>query len=336
MPKFGGRILIMLLLCASMWGDVALEEVDSASIEKFINQPAKTSIQQSLDSLFTSNIRKPVDPEKYKNSSKQAFYENFLASQYMLSEKLPNWIYANAIIEVYFNDGSQRLGFGTLLQNGFFLTASHIVYDKKLTPKAVFARMQDSSMRFIICTHKLYLKAVDVMEGLALLETIAYTDDYCQQREKSYYHDRIEKRYFVDVFAAPNSINTPSKRETRFISNKESLQKVFYAYVDENYYFVPKNIELPTKQADFDDRAHYGVHGAEMRTRKDEVLLYDSFAYGRAFFDNKGGFLGILSSQDLKPIFITKHKIQQFLCVLQSHKVLENKEFSKACKIMHF
>ncbi|MGI0405727.1 hypothetical protein ACRE1U_00185 [Helicobacter himalayensis] len=340
-------IVFLLVLCsAHALGDVMLEEVEeiewleksAESTQEFSQKNADSSVDShSLSSLFSQNTT-----QTHENPTNPILPQNLLPQQYMLEHPLPKWIYATAIIEVYFSDGSQRMGFGTMLENGLFITSAQIVYDEKLIPKTIYTKMQDSSARVLICTNKLNVKAVDTQNNLALLESIASTDDYCHTRAKSYYHDRIEKRYFIDIFTNPtlakkssfdtmNAQKTTPNTSAQKNSTKDSM--IFYAFVEDYYSFVPKALE----DGDF-TKAKNGVQGSQvaisdMQDSQNLLAVYDDFAYGRAFFSSDGVFLGILSAKDKnnQPIFAKRELIQEFLCSLHHHGVLKDNALNFKC-----
>lgn len=355
--KLSVIVFLLLLLSAHAFGDVALEELGELeeiewlekSVESTQEFPQKNR-ESSADSHFLSSLFSQNTMQENENPTNPTLPQNLLPQQYMLEHPLPKWIYATAIIEVYFSDGSQRVGFGTMLENGLFITSAQIVYDKELIPKTIYTKMQDSSARVLICTNKLNVKAVDIKNNLALLESIEATDDYCHVRAKSYYHDRIEKRYFVDIFANPtlakkSSFNTMSAQKStpKTTSNKSALENnakdstIFYAFVESYYSFVPKALE----DGDF-TKAKSGVQGAEvaisdMQDSQNLLAVYDDFAYGRAFFSKDGVFLGILSAKDKnnQPIFAKRELIQEFLCSLHYHGVLQDNALNFKCPQTH-
>ncbi|MGL2844073.1 hypothetical protein ACQKBC_06735, partial [Helicobacter pylori] len=112
-----------------------------------------------------------------------------------LDPTLPAWIYSVALLKVYFSDGTYKEGYATLLKNGRYIASSETLYSNGLYPKMILAKMQDSSARELICIASLRLEAMDRDQGLSLLKTADFRDDYCHKREESYYHARIYAKY---------------------------------------------------------------------------------------------------------------------------------------------
>lgn len=271
------------------------EGLDYASLSK-----------ENLDDISNQNTAPMLSP-------------TLLPQQYILPEPLPDWIYATAIIEVHFNDGSMRRGFANMLKNGLYITSSEVVYSASLIPRRVYVKMQDSSAPEIICVAKLHLMAVDTQSGLALLENIASTDDYCNVVQKSYYHDRIQKRVTIDVFNKTPSIN-PN-------------QNVLFPYVDKYYSFVPKTMQVGEVEAYYDQAsAAYVKYGYQLKRD-----WYSSFAYGKGIFDTKGNFLGLISltHHSYLPVLVKKEVVQDFLCSLNEKKVLQDGDIAKSCAALH-
>lgn len=284
------------------------KKLTTASNDKKAHNTNKTS--KAGDTL--DKQPKPPTPKKSKNT--------FLPQQKIIPKPLPNWIYSTAIIEVHFHDGSMRKGFATMLKNGLYLTSSELMYSDSLIPSSVFAKMQDTSADIIICAFKVGLKAIDVDSGLALLENVATTDDYCNVREKSFYHDRIQKKYAVDIF-------TPTKKLAQ-------NQQVFYSFIDESYSFVPKSLKLGRTESYFDEKKHKEIAYGFNIAREE----YENLLFGKGIFDNKGGFLGIvsLSPKSFLPVFVKKEVLQDFVCNLSEKSILNNADITHSCRSLKY
>ncbi|WP_394952631.1 hypothetical protein [uncultured Helicobacter sp.] len=309
------RIVGIVCVCMLLYADVYDEDMLA---QEGVIDPLRAQNPLSLQG-FGLDSHTPTPKELFDNISEQntaiPLSSALLPQQYILPDPLPEWIYATAIIEVHFNDGSMRRGFASMLKNGLYITSSEIVHSASLVPRAIYAKMQDSSAAVIICTARLNLKAVDTYSGLALLENIASTDDYCNVVQKSYYHDRIQKYSVVDVFNNAPSVNPK--------------QEVFFPYVDKYYYFVPEMMRVGEVE-EYYDQTHAKSVKYGYRLERD---AYPHFAYGKGFFDTKGRFLGLISltRHSYLPVFVKKEVVQDFLCSLDEHKVLQDKDISKKC-----
>lgn len=229
---------------------------------------------------------------------------------------MPKWIYSTAIIETLFTNGSFKKGLGTLLKNGLYITSSEVVYNGKVMPNKIYVKMLDDFSSSMICVAELGIKAVDLDAGLALLRVVNYTDSFCGLKPKTYYQDRIYKRFGIDVFAA----NTKIKADT----------KAFYPYLNNNFAFEPKDLKLSKFATYYDfDRKREQVYGFEMN--RDD---YEEFTYGRAFYDKKGVFLGILSRAGVGylPVFINRSVIQDFLCLVQDSEIINDSHMRQSCQ----
>ena len=60
---------------------------------------------------------------------------------------------------------------------------------------------------------------------------------------------------------------------------------------------------------------------------------YEEFTYGKAFYDNKGIFLGIMSkiADTYLPVFINRNVIQDFLCDVQEKGIINDSTIGRAC-----
>lgn len=299
----------IVCVCALLYADVYDEDMLAQDGGSSPWTPPSQSI--GLDS-HTPTPKALFDSISTQNTTLSS---TLLPQQYILPDSVPEWIYAAAIIEVHFSDGSMRRGFASMLKNGLYITSSEIVHTASLIPRAIYAKMQDSSAPVIICTARLNLKAVDTHSGLALLENIASTDDYCNIVQKSYYHDRIQKHHVIDVFN-----NAPSATPK---------QEVFFPYVDKYYYFVPEAMQVGEVEEYYDADSKQRIKYGYQLTRDS----YPHFAYGKGFFDTKGRFLGLISltRHSYLPVFVKKEVVQDFLCSLDEHKVLQDSDITKKC-----
>lgn len=254
------------------------------------------------------------EPTKDKTSQTNA-QKDIAYTHYKEVSTPPKWLYSTAIVETLFHDGSFRKGLGTLLQNNFYITSTEIIYNGKIAPKKIYAKMQDDLNANIMCVALLEIKAVDLDSGLALLKIAQYVDSYCQVRKKSYYQDRISKRFGVDVFSSSDSISP----------NTEA----YYPYLNSSYVFQPQSMILNRFAAYYDfTRRQERIYGFEIGRDS-----YEEFTYGRAFYDHNGVFLGIMSriGTGYLPVVLNRHVIQDFLCDMQDKRVINDELIGKAC-----
>ncbi|MGX3097934.1 hypothetical protein [Helicobacter sp. 23-1046] len=297
------------------------KRLTTANNDKNTNETNKDNKQD--DESNNQKTPKPQNTKKAPSKSpapQKRQKDPFLPQQKVTTKPLPSWIYSTAIIEVHFHDGSMRKGFATMVKNGLYLTSSEIVYSDSLIPSAIFAKIQDTSANIIICAFKLDLRAIDMDSGLALLENIASTDDYCNVREKSYYHDRIQKKYAVDIFS-------PTSKLTQ-------NQKVFYSFIDEGYSFVPKSLKLGRAESYFDEKRHREIPYGFNIAREE----YENLLFGKGIFDSNGRFLGIvsLSPKSFLPVFVKKEVLQDFVCDLNERSIVNNAEITRGCKNLKY
>ncbi|BCZ17285.1 Periplasmic protein [Helicobacter sp. NHP19-003] len=162
----------------------------------------------------------------------------------------------HVFLTAYFGDGHYKQGYGLLLQKGHMLTSAELAYDKGMYATTFMAQMQDDSAPVLICVARLHIKAIDRNRGLALLNTHAFTNDYCQIRPESFYHARIYKRYAQDLL------------QTK--STTLGLQVYYPKVSDDNAFEVQTLLEHHT-------------YPPEKETN----------AYGRPFFNSAGVFVGM-------------------------------------------
>lgn len=311
--------MLIVCVCALLYADVYDEDLQNiGDMQSAIGAAQKEAQMPPREALSNLDLPKELF-DQISEQNTAAPQSLFLPQQHMLPDPVPAWIHATAIIEVHFNDGSMRRGFASMLKNGLYITSSEVVHSTSLIPRTIYAKMQDSSASAIICTARLNLKAVDTHSGLALLENIASTDDYCNIVQKSYYHDRIQKRVMIDVFN-----NAPSAHPK---------QEVLFPYVDTYYYFVPKTMRVGEVEEYYDHaRARHIRYGYQL-----ERDSYPHFAYGKGLFDAQGRFLGLISltRYSYLPVFVKKEVVQDFLCSLDEHKVLQDRDITHSCARAH-
>ncbi|WP_121022059.1 hypothetical protein [Helicobacter vulpis] len=165
---------------------------------------------QGAEVLNTSLIHhtKKAKPKKKPLSKKPLPSKKRVVKSKSHSAPRVRWIYSSAFLTAYFSDGHYKQGYGLLLQNGNYLTASNLIFDQGMYAQTIMAKMQDDSAPMLICVARLHVKAIDRNRGLSLLSTHVFTNDYCQIRPESYYHARIYKKYGQNLLAHNATFHT--------------------------------------------------------------------------------------------------------------------------------
>lgn len=238
-------------------------------------------------------------------------YEGYVASEKKKNKdqiklvKNEDWIYGTAVITTTFLDGAIKRSYGILLQDGLYLTSANMVYNKSIYPRTSYAMMQDDSTPPFICIAKLSIKALDLQRGLAVLETSEYTDAYCNVREKSFYHDRIYAKNWIDVF------------DSREIDEKYGV--LYSATISPINSFQTKTTPLKGKIEDL---------------AKETVSSFEGYKYpyGKGYYTRDGRLVGVVGANiDDEPYIVKTKEIASFLCELKDKKILENHFLQVLC-----
>ncbi|ANV97547.1 hypothetical protein BBW65_01415 [Helicobacter enhydrae] len=215
-----------------------------------------------------------------------------------------SWLYGTSVITTIFLDGSIKRSYGILLRDGIFLTSANMVYSEEIYARASYAMMQDDSSIPFVCVAQLSIKALDLQRGLAILETSAYTDTYCNPRPKSYYHDRLYSKYWIDVF---DNVLTP--------------QGVVYSpTISELNSFMSKRTIVENEDLN------------KLTMLETNDFKGYKYSYGKGFYTRDGKLIGILAS-DLNggPKFVQADDIAHFMCELQDKKILQKDYLTPLC-----
>lgn len=323
MQRIARKILAILLctLLFSAFFDGSEDSLQSV-MEGYINP------QELFSNVDTNSNKKDIAIQKNlqnlnaeqnpQNLQTKADSKPKIKPQDMKEQQLPDWIYSTGIIESTFSNGLFKKGFGVLLENGLFLTSSEILYSRDSVPKEIFIKMQDDKTKNIICVAKLQLKALDLDAGLALLKISQSVDEYCHARTQSYYQDRIYKKYSINAFK----------------SNKKMPEQTnaFYPYLHKSYTFVPYSVVLDKLAFYRDyDLKEDTIYGYEIQQES-----YEEYTYGRAFFDENGDFMGILSKigYGFTPVFVNRAVVQDFLCDIVEKNVIIDSKITNACNAL--
>ncbi len=223
-----------------------------------------------------------------------------------LDPELPTWVYSIALLKVYFSDGTYKEGYATLLENGRYIASSETLYSNGLYPKMILAKMQDSSAKELICIASLRLEAIDRDQGLSLLKTADFRDDYCHKREESYYHARIYAKY-AQTF-----------RSNLYANQKTPNSDLYYPALNEGNSFSIQTTDISV---------------AELLKSKKFLSLDASFKKGsvlwggRPYFSEVGEFMGMASStleSQESLVIIPKETIVRFLSALKNQNIFPN------------
>lgn len=262
-----------------------LELLKQSQKQNKISNPNKqSSIKGSIE------LENPYEGMNEEKKKKKEHKEEIVINK--------DWIYGTAVITTTFLDGSIKRSYGILLRDGMYLTSANMVYNQNVYARASYAMMQDDSTPPFLCVAKLSIKALDLQKGLAILETTQYTDAYCNVREKSFYHDRIYAKNWIDVFSD--------------YSEKEKYGVLYSATISPLNSFLTKATPV---NGSLEDLAH--IPTSNFGGYK--------YPYGKGYYTRDGHFVGIVGAKnDDEPMFIKRVQIADFLCELKEKKILEN------------
>lgn len=304
------KIILPLLLCLFCFGseDVLLEKLRQLTQEEYEllrqSQSQQDSTKSPKKSLRGSTQigNGGFDPYLGYGTSKKKKKDQDIE---IVSNQ--DWIYGTAVITTTFLDGSIKRSYGILLRDGMYLTSANMVYNQDVYARSSYAMMQDDSTPPFVCIAKLSIKALDLQMGLAVLETSEYTDAYCNVREKTFYHDRIYTKNWVDVF---NQIDTGlEKKYTTLYSATIS----------------PLNSFLTKKTR---------IDGDLKKLAREKSTNFSGYkySYGKGYYTREGKLVGIIAAKnDDDPFFVKTKQISEFLCGLKDKKILENRYLKILC-----
>ncbi|WP_104697796.1 MULTISPECIES: hypothetical protein [unclassified Helicobacter] len=258
--------------------------------------------------------------EDVEHSQEGFVKKNFLED----SHKRTSWIHSVGMLVSYFDDGSITQGYAVLLRNGYFLTASQVVNNQEKYPKSVYVKMQDDSAKPLICIAKLQVRAIDKQKGLALLKTVGYTDDYCEERPQSFYHKRIYDLYAINPFLY--RVGTYVVEKIQYFNTVD----FFYPTIKKQYSFSVGKISKAKKVTYFDENFKQDIFYAYTIEQKLDLQK----ELGKPFFDSKNHFVGLytLTGYSKDPVVVSDNFIKSFLCSLQADFELSTWD-KKDCKI---
>ncbi|WP_104690701.1 hypothetical protein [Helicobacter heilmannii] len=218
--------------------------------------PHNHKAQSHAAPSISAHAPTPHSPQKQATS--HATHKTHSTKPHHTPTSLHPWIYSSVFLTAYFGDGHYKQGYGLLLQKGHVLTSAELAYDKGMYATTFIAQMQDDSAPVLICVARLHIKAIDRNKGLALLNTHAFTNDFCQTRPESFYHARIYTRYAQNLFL--------DKSTTLGL-------RMYYPKVGNDNAFKVQSL--------------HEHHAYPLLSKQ------DSNAYGRPFFNSTGVFVGM-------------------------------------------
>lgn len=307
------KIFLYFLICLFCFGsedslkdryfknNVPLTPQEMEILKQSQKQKRGTNIKTQKSIKGSLELDNPYSGMKQDKKSKQSKEEQIVVNK--------DWVYGTAVITTTFLDGSIKRSYGILLRDGMYLTSANMVYNQNIYARASYAMMQDDSTPPFLCVAKLSIKALDLQKGLAILETTEYTDAYCNIREKSFYHDRIYAKNWIDVFS-------------EFDDKKQEKYKILYsATISQLNSFLTKATPLKGTLE-------------ELAYEKSGNFEGYQYPYGKGYYTNDGRLVGIVGAKnDDEPIFIKREQIANFLCELKEKKILENYFLQVLCPI---
>lgn len=289
-----------LLLCLLFSSEEFTEGVDSYGGAD--SQKSKITQENKIKSAKTK-------VEKRQKTQGQTEQMQTESEDDLQEPKSPAWVHSIGLLTTYFDDGTLKQGFGILLRDGHFVTATDLIENNNSFPKSIYVKMQDDSAKPLICIAMLEISAVDVQKGLALLRTVGYTDEYCNVRSESFYHKRIFDLYYLDIFSHPvpmNIVYDPKKQDVE--------EDLFFPLIRDQYTFSVGSIDRQKRLFYYGkglDRDLFYAYGIK---RNFNVKI------GDPFFDEKGNLVGIYArtSYYKEPVIVHSNIIKSFLCNLQA------------------
>ncbi len=239
-----------------------------------------------------------------QNSSAEIFYPiKIIRDDLPIDLSLPKWLYAIALLEVHFSDGTYKQGYATLLDSGHYIASSETLYANGAYPKSILAKMQDDSAKELVCIANLRLRAIDRSKGLSLLQTSSFNNNYCQVRQESYYHARIYTLYAQTFYLNPPLIK------------KRPPSKLYYPTIDEENAFAIHATDGLI--LDF-------LHPKNTLLSKSAFKQASHLWGGRPYFNGLGELVGIASTTLKHPqtlVIIPRENIRKFLSDLKKEHI---------------
>lgn len=222
----------------------------------------------------------------------------FLATGAMptLGARKGSFLYSIALLTALFDNGVQKQGYGILLKDGYILAAADLMNEDGAYLRSVMAKMQDDSSKSLMCFAMLRLRATD--SKLSLLRAENYTDIYCNTREESFYHQRINLHHFTPIYKG--------MLKSTVLSRKDN---VLFPFVTENNALFYKSASIANIQK------HSAIHGLPL-------------------FNSGGHFVGFLYSVDepkRRNVVVSSDEVRDFVCDVAKRRLLPTSDLTRAC-----
>ena len=229
----------------------------------------------------------------------QGYQGGFLASGAMptLGARKGSFLYSIALLTALFDNGVQKQGYGILLKDGYILAAADLMNEDGAYLRSVMAKMQDDSSKSLMCFAMLRLRATD--SKLSLLRAENYTDIYCNTREESFYHQRINLHHFTPIYKG--------MLKNTVLSRKDN---VLFPFVTENNALFYKSASIANIQK------HSAIHGLPL-------------------FNSGGHFVGFLysmnESKKRRNVVVSSDEVRDFVCDVAKRRLLPASDLTRAC-----
>ncbi|PAF49339.1 hypothetical protein BKH43_06720 [Helicobacter sp. 13S00401-1] len=281
-------VLILVMLGVVFAGESALP-----NSHDLFSTPATKSTQRSsgpfIKEIFTPN----------KNTTK-ALYKPKSESPL---------VYSVVVLNVFFENGIQKRGYGILLQDGYVLSSASLVNETGSFAKTIKARMQDDVAHSLMCVARFRTVANDLDTNLSLLEPVAYTDINCLPRSESFYHERINVKYGLNI------------------SKQDLLATLVSAKSDDS----KQDVKALYPSINVDDSLF-------MKKEDLQDLLKSKDTLSLPLFSPSGGFLGLLSKDSFKGADTLKDKLvsnqsaYKFVCEAARLNQIKSPNISSYCR----
>lgn len=241
-----------------------------------------------------NKVNKKINVKQHTQNQQNSFLSS--GAMPMLGTTKNSFLYSIALLTALFDNGIQKQGYGILLKDGYILAAADLVNEDGAYLRSVMAKMQDDSSKTLMCFAMLRLRATD--SKLSLLRAENYTDIYCNTREESFYHQRINLHYFTPIYKGTLKNTVLSSRDN-----------VLFPFVTENNALFYKSASIANIQK------HNAIHGLPL-------------------FNSIGHFVGFLyttSESKMRNIVISSDEVRDFICDIAKRRLLPTSDLTRAC-----
>ncbi|PAF45441.1 hypothetical protein [Helicobacter sp. 11S02629-2] len=266
------------------------------------------SILPKSHDLFSTpneNIKRSYDSKPFV---KEIFTTNKNTAKSLSKPKSENpLVYSVVVLNVFFKNGVQKRGYGILLQDGYVLSSASLVNESDSFAKTIKARMQDDVAHSLMCVARFETVANDLDTNLSLLAPVAYTDINCLPRSESFYHERINVKYGLNISKSSQDITLVKDAS----NNKDSKDDIAL------YPAISLDDSLFMKKEDFKD------------------LLKKQDALSLPLFAKDGNFLGLLSKASYggeKTRLVSNQSVYKFVCESTKFNQIKSPNISSHCR----